>query len=290
MYIPEHAKILPSKYSIIRLEYLPAHCLILSPTMANLKQTIALVTGGNKGIGRAIATSLARDHNYTVLIGSRSLPAGEEVASSLTAQGHSAHAIQLDVTSDTSILVAVDLIKDKFGRLDVLVNNAGIYLDAYKPGVEVLPTRELFSRTFETNLFGPAVLSNALLPLLAQSTEEKTGPRVVWVSSSMSSMARATDKAVAYYYLNATSYVCSKASVNMLALQYGKDLERVCGEGKGRSLVVCPGLLRSDLNGQWEAAERGPEDGARWVVRVAADAEGEVENGTFTDENGVVPW
>lgn len=257
--------------------------------MSSPKQTIALVTGANTGIGRAVAISLAKDHKYIVIIGSRSLPAGEEVASSLTAQGLSAHAVQLDLTSDTSILAAVQFIKDKFGRLDVLVNNAGIYLDPFKPGMKSLPVRELFSRTFETNISGAAVLSDALLPLLAKSTEEN-GPRIVWVSSSMSSLHRATDKTLGYYHLDALAYMCSKAAVNMLALQYVKFLERACGEGKGRSLVVCPGLVRTNLNDHWEAAERMPEDGARWIVKAATDGKGEVENGSFTDENGVIPW
>ncbi|RKU47442.1 hypothetical protein DL546_008824 [Coniochaeta pulveracea] len=230
--------------------------------MSSPKQPIALVTGANTGIGRAIATSLARDHHYTVLIGSRKLPAGKEVASSLTAQGHSAHAVQLDLTSDDSISAAVTLVQEKFGRLDVLVNNAGIYLDAYKPTVQEPPVRELFVRTFQTNVFGAAVLTDALLPLLVKSTEEN-GPRIVWVSSSMASMERILDKSTNYYHMRNTAYVCSKAALNMLALKYVQLLESECGEGKGRSLVVCPGLVRSNLNDNWEAAERLPEDGAR---------------------------
>jgi NAD(P)-dependent dehydrogenase (short-subunit alcohol dehydrogenase family) len=246
------------------------------------KSTLALVTGANKGIGRAIATQLARDHSYIVIIGSRSLAAGQEVASSLTSQGYQAIAVQLDVTSDSSLSAAVDTISQKYGRLDVLINNAGIFLDAYKEGVEVLPTRDLFTRTFDVNVTGPACLTDALVPLLRKA--EWGGPRVLFVSSSMSSLARATNKETSYYSINATAYDCSKAALNMLALQYVRILEDV----GGKSNVLCPGLVKTDLNDytKWGTT---PDEGASHIVEVATTVEGG-PNGTFSDKNGQIPW
>lgn len=248
--------------------------------MSATTTTIALITGANKGIGRAIATQLARDHNYTVLIGSRSLPAGEAVASFLTSQGHQALAVKLDVTSDADIAAVASIISEKYGRLDVLIHNAGIFLDAYKPGVEVLPTRTLFARTFDTNVTGPAALTDALLPALRRA--EWGGPRVLFVSSSMSSMARATDKSMPYYYLNGTAYDVSKAALNMLALQYVRILDDV----GGKSNVLCPGLVDTDMHTSGGVT---PDEGASHIVKVATTVDG-APNGTFSDKNGTIPW
>ena len=88
-------------------------------------KTIALVSGANQGIGLAIATSLARDHKYHVLIGSRNLVNGQKVAQELNAEGLSAEGIQLDITSDASIDASVAYITETYGRLDVLINVRG---------------------------------------------------------------------------------------------------------------------------------------------------------------------
>jgi NAD(P)-dependent dehydrogenase (short-subunit alcohol dehydrogenase family) len=246
------------------------------------KPQIALVTGANKGIGRSAAISLARDHGYTVLIGSRSLAAGEAVASELRSQGHDATALQLDLHSDDSIAAAVKLIGDKYGRLDVLVNNAGIFIDARNANVPKLPTRELFTQTFATNVVGAACLTDALLPLLNKAVG---GPRVVFVSTSMSSLARITDKNVPYYHLNATAYNSSKAALNMLALSYVRILDPV----GGRVRIACPGLVNTDLTQFAYPGAKTADQGAEHLVKLATDESG--RNGTFSSsEEEVIPW
>jgi len=92
--------------------------------MPSAAQTIALISGANTGIGLAVATQLAKDHGYHVVIGSRSAAAGSEAAASLTASGYAASSVQLDLLSDESIAGAVKYTEDSFGHLDVLVNNA----------------------------------------------------------------------------------------------------------------------------------------------------------------------
>lgn len=243
--------------------------------------TIALVTGANKGIGRAIAIQLAKDHGYTVIIGSRQISAGEAVASELKAQGYDATSLQLDLTSDESIANAVTTIEQKYGRLDVLINNAGIFLDPRRPDVPTLPTRELFERTFATNIIGAACLTDALIPLLRKAHGK---PRIVFVSTNMSSLTNATNKEMPYYNLNATAYDCSKAAVNMLALNYVRLLEDV----GGRINVGCPGLVATDMTGH-NPFGTTPEEGAEHIVKLATAGE-EGQNGTFSNKQGPIPW
>jgi NAD(P)-dependent dehydrogenase (short-subunit alcohol dehydrogenase family) len=246
------------------------------------KTTIALVTGANKGIGRAVAIQLAKDHGYTVIIASRQIAAGEAVASELKSQGYQASSLQLDLASDESIINAVKTIDQQYGRLDVLVNNAGVLLDGEGPNRPKVITRELYDRTFTTNVAGPAVLTEALVPLLRKG---HGGPRLVFVSTNMSSLANATNKDLIYYNLNSGAYNCSKAAVNMLALDYVRLLEDVSGHVN----IVCPGFVKTDLTGNNPYAKT-PEEGAEQVVKLATIGE-DGPNGTFTSvAEGTIPW
>jgi NAD(P)-dependent dehydrogenase (short-subunit alcohol dehydrogenase family) len=251
------------------------------PTMP-AKQT-ALISGANSGIGLAVATQLAKDHGYHVIIGSRKLAAGEQVAAALAADGYSASAIQLDVSTDTSIAAATSWIECEFGSLDVLINNAGILLD-YVPGIleanKGLSTRELFDQTFSTNVVGAACLTEACLPLLRKAEV----PRVVFVSSRMGSLSIATDKTSAVYSMDYKAYDSSKAALNMLALNYARILE---GDGAMVNLV-CPGLVKTKMtnNHPWGTST---EVGAQRIVELATAGKGG-PTATYSDREGIVPW
>ena len=150
---------------------------------------VALVTGANKGIGLHIAKDLAA-HGFTVLVGSRNLEHGETAAKSV---GADACAVRLDVTNQASIAAAAERIRNEFGRLDVLVNNAGIS-HAGKPGrslQEIVKSGRLGAASldeirtvFETNVFGVIAVTQAMLPLL----REAPAARIVNVSSSTGSL------------------------------------------------------------------------------------------------------
>jgi NAD(P)-dependent dehydrogenase (short-subunit alcohol dehydrogenase family) len=243
--------------------------------------TIALVTGANKGIGRAVAGQLAR-LGMTVVVGARDLEKGAEAVAEISAEGGIAHPIGLDVTDQRGVSAAAEQIAERFGRLDVLVNNAGISgdLGAQAPGSAHL---DGVRAVFETNLFGVVTVIEAMLPLLRRSP----AARIVNVSSGTSSMTWTTD---ATHYLSRMSgslgYPVSKAALNMLTVQYAKALSR---EG---ILVnaVAPGACATDFaKGLPFKLTRTAVEGAAIVVRLATLGR-ESPTGGFFDDNGRLPW
>jgi NAD(P)-dependent dehydrogenase (short-subunit alcohol dehydrogenase family) len=239
--------------------------------------TIALVSGGNAGIGLAVATRLAKEHSYHVIIGARNAAAGAHVAASLTTQGFPASSLQLDLTSESSVTAAARHIEVTYGRLDVLVNNAGILIDGFIPG---RTTRELFAQTFSTNVVGTACLTEACMPLLRRSAL----PRIVFVSSRMASLAEGTNRAMPFFHCDFKAYDASKAAVNMLALNYARLLE----EEGGLVNVACPGLVSTKLNGH-NPDGATPEVGAQRIVELATLEKGG-PTATFSDRDGRIPW
>ena len=244
--------------------------------------TIALISGANTGIGLAVATKLAKGHGFHVIIGSRSAAAGQQAAAQLTKEGFLASSVQLDLVSDESVAAAVSWIERKFGVLDVLVNNAGILID-YVPGFtdesKDLSTRDLFNQTLSTNVVGTACLTEACLPLLRKSEF----PRVIFVSSIMGSLALATDKSTLFYKIDYKAYDCSKAGVNMLALNYARILEPQGGVVN----VACPGLVKSKLTKHLMG--ESTETGALRIVELATADKGG-PTATFSNRDGIVPW
>ncbi|MGC1207364.1 MAG: SDR family NAD(P)-dependent oxidoreductase, partial [Ornithinimicrobium sp.] len=152
---------------------------------------IALVTGGNKGIGREIAAQLAA-LGHTVVIGSRSRERAEEAATHLRATGGNVTAVAIDVTDASSVSAAAREVQSRFGHLDALINNAGI---SHQPGADFtgqLPRSADVDHVrfvFETNVFGVITVTSAFLPLLRRSAS----PRIVNVSSSAGSLAAISD-------------------------------------------------------------------------------------------------
>jgi NAD(P)-dependent dehydrogenase (short-subunit alcohol dehydrogenase family) len=240
---------------------------------------IVLVTGGNKGIGREIAAQLAHLGN-TVLIGSRNLERGEATAAELRAAGGDVTAVALDVTDPASVAAAAASIRAAHGRIDALINNAGI---SHRPGSDFagqMPRSADVDHVrfvFETNVFGVITVTSAFLPLLRLSS----APRIVNVSSSAGSLAAISD------FANpdpiALGYVPSKTALTALTVMYARDL---AGEG---ILVnaVCPGFVATDLNNH--RGVRTTAAGARSAVRMATIA-ADGPTGTFTDDQGPVAW
>lgn len=242
--------------------------------MATLK-TLALVTGANQGVGCATAKQLAREpYNYHVIIGSRDFKAGNEVAAGLREEGCCACCVQLDLTSPQSVNAAIRFIKREFGYLDVLVNNAGILLDMH-PSLSIW---DLYGKTYNTNVIGPSILTEGLLPLLRRS--KNTPPRIIFVSCGMGSLSVALNENWPYHNVETKVYDSSKAALNMMMLNFCRILK------EGKVNAVCPGQSRTNLTAnQGHSAEVGAEQ----IVRMAVlDKHG--PTGTFTDRKGKLPW
>lgn len=251
--------------------------------MTATKKTVVLISGANQGIGRAVATQLAKDHGYHVIVGSRNETAGKEVANALAADGFAASAVQLDLSSDKSIAVAVSSIENHFGVLDVLINNAGVLLDRTALNAaarEELSTRELFTQTFEPNVIGTACLTEACVPLLRKSVF----PRIVFLSSRMGSLELSTNKDTLYYQIDYKAYDCSKAAVNMLALNYARILDDLGGVVN----IACPGLVKTHLT-NYHAYGTSTDVGAQRIVQLATAQKGSPTR-TFSDLNENIPW
>ncbi len=252
--------------------------------------TIVLVTGANKGIGLETSRQLASPpHNYHVLMASRDPGRGETAASSLRKEGLSVEFVPLDVTDDDSITAAAKLVNEKYGYIDVLVNNAGILVEHLGDR----SARQAWKDTFDTNVFGVAAVTDAFIPLLKSSVDP--APRIVFVSSDLGRLETKYDPNHQYFKRPLPIYSSCKAAMNMLALHYAKDFRAGWGadeDGKGGGVewkinVTCPGPTKTDFNGN-----RGPqsvEEGARNAVRLAVLGKGG-ETGTMSGNNGPLPW
>lgn len=211
---------------------------------------IVLITGANKGIGLATARELGRA-GHTVLLGARDPGRGSAAAAELTAEGLRAQFIRLDVTSMPVIDDAARLIEAGYGRLDILINNAGISRDRPHPPDE-LPVAAL-REIYETNVLGVVAVTNAMLPLLRKSAAGYIGN----VSSGLGTIALLTDPDSPWrQYGNLLGYNSSKAALNAITLIYAATLR---DEGITVN-ALSPGFCATDLNhhtGHISAAEGG---------------------------------
>ncbi len=182
---------------------------------------IALVTGANKGIGFETASQLAAA-GMTVLVGARDEGRGRAAEQALRDGGADAHFVQLDVTDAKSVQRAAERIEAEYGRLDVLVNNAGTASVARLRGLPSQTSLADMRAVYEINVFGIVTVTNAMLPLLRRAE----AARIVNVSSEVGSITSQTDPASPLSQMPASAqYPSSKAAVNMLTAMYAKELK-----------------------------------------------------------------
>ncbi|KGP80265.1 MULTISPECIES: SDR family oxidoreductase [unclassified Paenibacillus] len=245
---------------------------------------VALVTGANKGIGLQIAKDLAT-HGFTVLIGSRNLEKGETAAKSVEAD---VRAIQLDVTNQDSISAAAARIRSELGRLDVLVNNAGIshagqpgrpLEEVGKSGRPSVASLDEVRAVFETNVFGVIAVTQAMLPLL----REAPAARIVNVSSGSGSLTLNADPTNSHREMFGAVYAPSKTALNAITLAFAIELMSTGIKVN----AVCPGFTATDLN-NFEGTGT-VQQAACHPVRLALIGENG-PTGTFSNERRELPW
>jgi NAD(P)-dependent dehydrogenase (short-subunit alcohol dehydrogenase family) len=246
---------------------------------------IALVTGANQGVGFQVAKELVAN-GVTVYLGSRNLQRGEAAASEI---GPGAIALQIDVTEGASIAAAAGRIRSERGRLDLLVNNAGIsntrrsevsaeeYAKSSKASTASL---DEMHAVWDTNVFGTLAVYQAMLPLLRESSDA----RIVNVSSGVGSLALNADPFHPYHARFGPIYPASKAAENAITLAIMIELEST----DIKVNLVSPAFTATNLNAY--AGTESVQDGSREVVRVALLGP-DGPTGTFTSwEETTIPW
>jgi len=244
--------------------------------MATAKR-VALVTGGNKGIGLEISRNLS-EAGCTVLLGARDAERGKQAVRALKQSGRSdVHFIEIDVTKQDSVTAAAQAIEKQYGRLDILMNNAGINVRG--DGLPGSCDLEAVKSVLDTNLVGALRVAQAMLPLLHKSP----GGRIVNVSSGLGSLTLNSDPAWSAYDVKLIGYCASKAALNMLTVHLAYEL-------RGTRIKVNsadPGYTKTDLNDN-----QGPqpvEVGAIEATRLALLDDSGPTGGYFT-KDGPYPW
>jgi len=203
-------------------------------------EKIALITGANKGIGFETARQLGA-LGMTVLIGVRDQARGEAAEAALRGEGIDAHAVRLDVTDDASVQEAAKRIEADYGRLDVLVNNAGAPTISRRRALASQTDLDDMRAVYEINVFGVVRVTNAMLALLRQAP----AARIVNVSSEVGSISSQTDPSSPLSQMPASAqYPSSKAAVNMLTAMYAKELK----DTPIKVNAANPGYCATDFN------------------------------------------
>ncbi len=225
---------------------------------------VALVSGANRGIGREVARQLA-ERGFEVLLGARDGAKASAAAAELEqSSGGSVQAITLDVADPASIEAAAETVANEVGRLDVLVNNAGVGTDFGVSGTE--PDFDAIQRALDTNFFGAYRLTIALLGLLRASAHA----RIVNVSSGMGGVAEMGGWS--------PGYRVSKAAMNAMTRILSTEL-------KEEGMLVnsaCPGFVNTDMGGPM-GATKAVEDGAKGIVWLATLPDDGPTGGFFRD-------
>src|SRR6516165_4710955 len=238
--------------------------------MDYMDDSIALVTGGNKGIGKQIAWQLA-GMGLTVYVGSRDAGRGKRAVEDI---GGDARLLALDVTDAASIAGAAS----QLDTLDILVNNAGISGDG-----KMAPQEDIgnFRHIYETNVFGVVAVTNAFLPALRRSAH----PRIVNISSGTGSLTWASGPQFPHRGTHA-AYRSSKAALNALTVFYAHAL----ADDGIKVNALAPGLRRTDLNASAAASDGDPAEAAAAAVRLALLPDDGPSGEFFSWDGTPVPW
>jgi NAD(P)-dependent dehydrogenase (short-subunit alcohol dehydrogenase family) len=245
--------------------------------MSQNQKKIALVTGGNNGIGLETVRQLAKE-GVVVYLGARDEKRGTDAAKTLRDEGLEVRFVPFDATSQASIDAAVKRVENDFGKLDILVANAGVAEWGLPASTE---SQEVWHRTFATNLFGVVATSQAFLPLLRKSE----AGRIVHLTSILGSLALISDpkSPIGPTAGQGAAYAASKSALNMFTVQLAAEL-------RGTNIKVNaahPGWVKTELGG--EGAPLDVVEGAKTSVALSLlGADG--PTGKYIHLGAELPW
>ena len=245
--------------------------------MANVKK-VALITGANKGLGYEMARQLG-EAGVTVVLAARDQAKGEAAAEKLKKEGLDVQFLKLDVTNAKDRTEAAASLEKNFGKLDILINNAGISADGLAGTSVSATTERSLEDTFETNFFAPIALTQSLLPLLKKSE----AGRIVNMSSILGSQALHADPTSPIYDFKALSYDASKAALNSFTIHLAHELK----DTKIKVNSAHPGWVKTDM-GTDAAPMELPEGGKTGVALALLDENG--PSGGFFHLGQPLPW
>jgi NAD(P)-dependent dehydrogenase (short-subunit alcohol dehydrogenase family) len=224
-------------------------------------QKVALITGANKGIGFETARQLAQQ-GVKVLMGARNAARGEEAAAKLKAEGLDVEFIALDLDDPVTYTAAARQIEARFGKLDILINNAGVNLEG-TPGWPIQPASQTaldtYRKTFDTNLFNTIAVTQAFLPLIKKSQ----AGRIVNLSSILGSVTLHADPKSFVYDFKVPAYDISKSALNAFTVHLAYELK----DTPIKVNAAHPGWVKTEMGGPNAPMEI--EDGARTSVQLA---------------------
>ena len=242
----------------------------------NHQDRVTLVTGANKGIGLEVARQLGKA-GHRILLGARDAGRGQAAEATLRGEGIDVRFIPLDLADEASLARAAADIEANEGRIDVLVNNAGVAIEG--DGNVAAANLDAVKRVFDTNYFGTVAVTQALLPLVKKSA----AGRIINVSSRLGSITYNADPTWDFAAVKLVGYNASKAALNMFSVILADEVRN-----DGITVhVACPGYTATDLNGN--SGTQTLAEGAEEIVRLASTANA-APTGSFTGREGPAPW
>ncbi|MEQ1472256.1 MAG: SDR family oxidoreductase [Candidatus Acidiferrum sp.] len=236
---------------------------------------VALITGANKGIGFEVARQIAKA-GWTVLAAARNEELGRKAAAKLQAEGLDVHFIHVDLDAHETAATAADTIRNQFGKLDLLINNAAV--SSKGDGSPSKVNIEAVETVMHTNYLGTVVVTQAMLPLLQTAGKAQ----IINVSSELGSVSQHTDPGWKFVKVEALAYCASKAALNMFTVQLAYEFR----DGSIAVNSVNPGYTATDLNGH--SGPQTIEEGAAEIVRTAL-LDPPV-TAKFLETAGEIPW
>jgi NAD(P)-dependent dehydrogenase (short-subunit alcohol dehydrogenase family) len=246
--------------------------------MSDETKKIALITGANKGIGLETARQLGK-LGITVLVGARDQAKGDAAVAELKKDGVEARAVKIDVDNPSDYEALKKLIEKDYGRLDILINNAGIMIDNRKGNETTKTSQDVLRKTFNTNFFAVVGLTQALLPLLKKSV----GGRIVNLSSILGSNTLHATPGSFIYDAKTFAYDASKAALNSFTIHLAHELK----DTKIKVNSAHPGWVKTEMGG--EGAQLDVETGAKTSVELAT-LQDSGPNGAYVHLGKPLPW